>query len=113
MKSIVARRAARGAEFMDGVRPGWFDEVDGSRLNIYSTKNCILGQIYGSYEVGARLYGFWGNNLALRYGFLASVFGFFPTTRLIRAWLYEIERRRVQAVFASNAPKEQSSEALV
>ena len=28
MKGITARRVARGAEFMDRIRPGWFNEID-------------------------------------------------------------------------------------
>ena len=38
MKRMVDRRAARGAELMDRVRPGGFDEIEIEDLNIGSAK---------------------------------------------------------------------------
>ncbi len=52
MKSIVARRAARGAALMDEVCPGWFNRIKLGDLAINSLEDCILGQIYGSFRKG-------------------------------------------------------------
>lgn len=109
MKSIFDRRAARGAKFMDQVLPGWFNEVDSPRLDIDSGQDCVWGQIYGHYTVGCKQHGILDGGLRVRYGFVDGVGGlFFPVGLLLtRAWRREIEKRRVQAVFAPAVPSEE------
>jgi len=97
MRGIIAQRAARGAEFMDRVRPGWFNEIRLDDLEMLSLKDCILGQIYGSYSRGLLTVGLNSLWMPVRYGFaLVLVFSW----RLTRAWRREIEQRRVQDFFA-------------
>ena len=94
MKSIVALRAARGADLMDKVHPGWFQEIRLDDLDMASGVQCILGQVFGDFAVGARkldLMGTDGGTRTIRYGFV-SIFCYW---RLRRAWCSEVERRRV------------------
>lgn len=41
---------ARGAAYLDRVRPGWVLEVDPGRLDLDSTSRCVLGQLFGNYH---------------------------------------------------------------
>lgn len=45
-------RAARGATRLDEARPDWFRDVDPDALDLNSTENCVLGQLYESYSEG-------------------------------------------------------------
>lgn len=45
-----AARAAKGAELLDEVRPGWEDRVNPDSLNMYNTSWCVLGQLEGDYD---------------------------------------------------------------
>lgn len=42
----VQERVARGARWLDGVRPGWRDALELGRLDIRSATNCVLGQVF-------------------------------------------------------------------
>lgn len=50
----IAERVERGASLLDTRFPGWVDQVDLSRLNLESSCNCVLGQRFGDFMVGAR-----------------------------------------------------------
>ena len=41
-----------GALFLDKKQPGWENEIDVGLLHMGSMKNCVLGQLHGSYERG-------------------------------------------------------------
>lgn len=42
-------RAARGAALLDEMHPNWWMKIDIERLNIHSSKDCVLGQLFGNY----------------------------------------------------------------
>lgn len=44
--STIVEKVKRGAEMLDGKRPGWWREINVSTLKV-SGSNCILGQLYG------------------------------------------------------------------
>lgn len=46
------QRVAKGAALLDECRPGWEKEVDTSILDLSSGYLCILGQVYGAWDVG-------------------------------------------------------------
>lgn len=52
----LAPRVAKGAEWMDANRPGWFARVDISRFDIGNADRCVLGQECGSYWIALREY---------------------------------------------------------
>lgn len=54
MSDDYAARVARGAALLDALRPGWDDHVSIGTLDVSSTKDCVLGQAFGSYTVGVR-----------------------------------------------------------
>lgn len=41
--------AERGAALLDQLRPGWAAAIDTARLDLASSYNCILGQLFGSF----------------------------------------------------------------
>ena len=105
----VARESAvRGAEFLDERRPGWAKEIDRERLNMRSACNCVLGQLYGYYNVG--LSAFWPQTNWPRINANASHLGFNTTNdagtkaqgvhyaTLRKAWLELIEERLAVSV---------------
>ncbi len=54
-------RVARGAVYLDGVRPGWHDEIDVGTLRLHDPCGCIVGQLMGtgfsSFLLGVRRLG--------------------------------------------------------
>lgn len=40
----------RGVALLDRVRPGWERDVNVMTIDIRSWKNCVLGQVYGSFS---------------------------------------------------------------
>jgi len=49
MDEPVSVRVARGVALLDELGPdGWRDRVDLSTLNLMSTEDCVLGQVYGT-----------------------------------------------------------------
>lgn len=54
MAGSFKRRAQKGREIMDRVEPTWKDKVDRDRLNMYSEVDCVLGQVYGTFDVGVK-----------------------------------------------------------
>jgi len=94
--SDAASRAARGAAHLDGVQPGWQNQINTNTLNIAHSHRCALGQVYGTYgaglsqaHVGAR---------AADLGMVAMTANIDAEYRaLTEAWVQEVEKRRVLA----------------
>jgi len=42
----------QGAKLLDAEKPGWAKEVDLRKLDMRSTRTCVLGQVYGAYHFG-------------------------------------------------------------
>ena len=89
----IAERVARGAALLDEKRPGWANRIIQEDLDMTSCHDCILGQVYGDYEIG------W-HSLDLQSG---SEFGFdlpggwyCQMPALADAWRAEIRRRTGQ-----------------
>lgn len=103
----IAKRVERGAALLDRERPGWEEDVDLGRLQMTSTCDCILGQIFGTYTSGFKELV---RNLPSQFLFSSRDHGFTadgaPTAPpallgewidLGNAWAAEIERRRKAA----------------
>jgi hypothetical protein len=45
------RRVAAGATLLDARQPDWFSRLDVGRLDLHSACRCIVGQVYGDYDV--------------------------------------------------------------
>jgi hypothetical protein len=62
-------RVARGAALLDGVKPGWYRQIDTETLRLSSCFRCVLGQLFGHYSDAIQLpaihvvnreqHGFW------------------------------------------------------
>ena len=97
MTKLAARRAARGAAFLDQKDQTWFEKVDPAKLHMGSNRDCVLGQVYGEFTHGLRESGLRGSTWeAIRFGFFV---GFLPgvSFRLREAWKREIASRRALA----------------
>lgn len=104
-KNRIALNASRGAVFMDEKKPGWFHSIDKGKLNIATTDNCILGQLFGEYNDGCKKLNIDGDESRkdrIGYGFNPSLFAYalFGIRRLNRAWRNEIDRRLQNPVAA-------------
>lgn len=43
--------AELGAQAFDVIRPGWAFDIDRNRLNVNSTRDCPVGQLFGNWVV--------------------------------------------------------------
>lgn len=106
----VTSRVAAGAAKLDEVMPGWHNKINLQILNVGSSRDCVLGQLFGR---------FWAAPLSLqysRYGTFAESAAseelsrnlyLYPTvldeeyTRLTEAWKKLILARREAETLAS------------
>lgn len=52
-KRALAETVARGIALLDEHGPeGWLEKIDPQDLNLQSTSQCVLGQVYGDFSVG-------------------------------------------------------------
>lgn len=54
MKALELECAERGAELLDNRWPGWWQEIDLSRLDLSDSCNCVLGQLGVDYNRAGR-----------------------------------------------------------
>ncbi len=99
---------AEGAALLDKVIPGWASRIDVQKFTIESTKNCILGQLFGDMEKGFLALGLKTEHYRhaiYRYGFAASTIGGLDKNlkQLTHEWLVEINRRIPSSVCESAA----------
>lgn len=82
----------RGVGLLDRKMPDWYRRINTDRLSMISKSNCILGQLYGTYETGLYRLGCDGpdNGFAAKAPFRWGV--------LHRLWQKEIRRRRAEDV---------------
>lgn len=52
----IRARAARGAELLDSELPDWAKMIDAKRLDMDCASDCILGQVFGSYQERIRFF---------------------------------------------------------
>lgn len=88
--------APMGADLLDRVRPGWADKIDVETLDLSSCTRCVLGQMYGDYDIGLR--ALWPVGLGGLLGF-AQRHGFVPYSpgrgaELQAEWTELIRERR-------------------
>lgn len=48
----------RGAELLDRVQPGWYNEIDTEILDISDCVRCVLGQLFHHFSLGTEFLGF-------------------------------------------------------
>lgn len=101
------KRVIAGAEFLDGVEPGWVDLLDVSQLDIALNDWCVLGQLgkcldpdwsdrLGVYHVAIDAYGLDTVQL-LEFGFTGELA---EIQTLTSAWVLVIQARRCTAAIA-------------
>ena len=93
--------AQEGAQFLDEVNPGWWTKIDKDRLGMASSKNCIIGQLYGNNVEGERKLGI--ADQVTKLGFHIPVYNILwlltlqnPWHKLSKAWKQEIADRQAQ-----------------
>lgn len=55
MTDSIQQRVAKGAAWLDTVRPGWRDSISLDKLDIASGCECVCGQTFGGYSIGTEL----------------------------------------------------------
>lgn len=69
----IPANAVRGAALLDERLPGWRAEIDVDRLDLGNTCNCVLGELFGSYDRGLKMLGLYDSQ--------AGALGFFKRGR--------------------------------
>lgn len=70
MTAQYTTNAAAGAALLDRERPGWENVITPHLLDINDMSRCILGQLYGHFDIGLYLlFGRYSTLLARKYGF--------------------------------------------
>jgi hypothetical protein len=59
----------QGAKLLDQEKPGWAKAVDLRKLDMRSTRTCVLGQVYGAYHTGTDALGLGSGVEEENYGF--------------------------------------------
>jgi hypothetical protein len=90
--TTASERVTRGARVLDEVCPGWVKRIDLAVLDIASCLDCVLGQLYGTFDDGAMVVEDFSVGLA-RLGFDVEI-GTHDVAALNQAWRAEIARRR-------------------
>jgi hypothetical protein len=55
--TTIALRVASGAIYLDSKMPDWHERINVSQLDMHSTSNCVLGQLFGGYWNGLKAVG--------------------------------------------------------
>lgn len=85
---------ADGAAFLDERWPGWWKRVNSRTLNVESCLNCVLGQLFGSYQEGMDwVSDMTGHKFACRYGFATGTMGNYKL--LTELWVEVLTQRRL------------------
>jgi hypothetical protein len=50
--TAATERVAAGAAWLDVAAPGWVDRIDPGTLDLSSDADCVLGQVFGSFDAG-------------------------------------------------------------
>lgn len=69
----IQMRVAQGATLLDRKNPDWFRQINVKTLDLNSTRNCVLGQLYGDFLVGVRQIEFSSIWKTSRHGFVCSL----------------------------------------
>lgn len=68
------KAAENGAALLDKRYPGWEAEIDLDILEMNSCDHCVLGQLYGGFEVGRQALDlYYQSNAPITYGFDGNI----------------------------------------
>jgi hypothetical protein len=106
VRSRMRKRVRRGAIFLNGVKPGWWEKIDLARLDMLDTKLCLCGQLYGRHRNAYRKLHLTPADFVM-YGFLPAPgdygrSGFLPQRLLTRLWTKEIKRLKMKSLERSS-----------
>jgi hypothetical protein len=99
IKSVTAmleQRVQRGAQLLDEKVPDWRSKIDVERLDISDFRDCILGQLFGSYRTGLREMGLASILVGVDYGFDMNLDVVLDIN--LRAELHELWRNEIAQV---------------
>jgi hypothetical protein len=96
MSTTIAERVAAGTALLDAREPGWWERINVGELRIDSHRNCILGQLYGTFDDGMAHHDLWhlDGKPDVRHGFMWTGGN---TDRLAAEWKRVITERRAAA----------------
>lgn len=85
---------AAGAAYLDQKRPGWDREIDLGTLSFPSTRDCVLGQLYGGYHRGTEALDVFKDDTTASLGFYLCNSRNYEA--LCAAWCELISERRAR-----------------
>ena len=93
VRQECAEDVAQGGALLDVAVPGWARRIDTQRLKLASCADCILGQLYGSFDAGCRALARFDEPIGMadRNGFASYRTGAYDD--LQAEWLKAIEMR--------------------
>jgi hypothetical protein len=99
-KEEAHARVARGAAYLDRIRPGWYARVNVTRLELWNCSQCVIGQLYVDFWVGTKR--LWNRGIEatrdadspeVRYGFALETANLCEYHALQDAWIEAIADR--------------------
>ena len=99
MRSIAYKRVQNATRLLDNLVPGWADLIEPASLDLESRYNCVLGQLFGTYEGGLRALRLNEYEDAVGLGFNLG-FAQLTYQPLLREWKRYILARRLKRVLA-------------
>jgi hypothetical protein len=48
-RAELQERVDRGVAYMNDVKPGWVEMIDLKTFNLFSSTDCVIGQVFGTY----------------------------------------------------------------
>jgi hypothetical protein len=94
--NTLTERVARTATLLDARTPGWASRINPETLDIHSSGNCVLGQVYGYLNTGLEILGLSDGHLG-QHGLNSDLWAQFgePVSKrdVENAWLAEVTAR--------------------
>jgi len=90
---MIQQRILAGWELLDNKVPGWRDKINKDKLRMDDERNCLLGQLFGTFRKGLAALGLdIGKPCAHLYGFTAQQdVADFSTGKRKERWLVTFE----------------------
>lgn len=61
-RALMEKKFRVAVEKLDAVRPDWHTRIDIDTLSLMSPSRCLLAQVFGSYDEGLRMLGYFAGD---------------------------------------------------
>lgn len=103
----ITERVARGAALLDAKCPGWWRNIALGKLQMASSCDCVLGQVFSHYSIGSKQLGLCSADAVIEHAFhIDPNDGQFAWQPLTALWKEEILNRRFPSTHSDQPPSE-------